>query len=64
MHNVFVRLIVYVLSPLIAGAVAMIPGWGVTYEDGVVSVHIETLAAAVVAAAGLSGAVFARWGTR
>jgi hypothetical protein len=30
----------------------------------VVSLHLETLIGAVVAALGISGAVFARWGIR
>lgn len=64
MNSIVVRMILYVLSPLIPAAVALIPGWGVAYADGVVSIHVETLVGAVVAAFGLSGAIFARWGVR
>lgn len=64
MNHVIVRMVIYVLSPLLATGVALVPGWGVAYADGVLSVHMETLVGAVVAAAGLSGAVFARWGIR
>jgi hypothetical protein len=64
MHSVVVRMILYVLSPVLATGAALLPGWGVAYAEGVLSVHLETLVAAIVAAAGLSGAVFARWGIR
>ncbi|MBE2275783.1 MAG: hypothetical protein IAE87_05740 [Rhodobacteraceae bacterium] len=64
MSNVYVRMFLYVLSPLIAMLAAMLSHWGVGYADGVLSVDIEALARAAVAAFGLSGAVFARWGVR
>lgn len=62
MNSVIIRVIFYVLSPLLTMAATMLPGWGVAYADGVVSLHLETLIGAVVAALGISGAVFARWG--
>ena len=64
MNAVAVRIILYVLSPILTTLVAMVPGWGVAYADGVLSVHVETLAAAVAGGLGLSGAVFAKWGVR
>jgi len=64
MNSVIVRVIFYVLSPILTALVTMLPGWGVAYADGVVSLHLETLIGAVVAALGVSGAVFARWGIR
>lgn len=64
MNNVIVRIILYVISPLIPALVALIPGWGIAYADGVVSLHLETLVGAIVAALGLSGAIFAKWGVR
>lgn len=64
MNNVIVRIILYVISPLIPALVALIPGWGIAYADGVVSLHLETLVGAIVAALGISGAVFAKWGVR
>lgn len=64
MQSVAVRIAVYVLSPVFAALAALGAGWGVDYADGVLSVHVETLAGAVVAGLGLSGAVFARWGVR
>lgn len=64
MNNVYVRLALYVLSPLLTALATMIPGWGVAFADGVLSINIETLAAAVVGGLGLSGAIFARWGVK
>jgi hypothetical protein len=64
MNSVIVRVVLYILSPLIPALLALIPGWGVSYAGGVVSIHVEALVAAVVTAFGLSGAVFARWGVR
>lgn len=64
MNSVVVRIILYVVSPLIPAALALLPGWGISYAGGVVSIHVETLVAAVVAALGISGAVFSRWGVR
>lgn len=64
MNAVYVRLILYVLSPLLTTLVALIPGWGVSYVDGVLSVDVDTAAGAAVAAIGLSGAILAKWGVR
>jgi hypothetical protein len=64
MNSVIVRVVFYVLSPILTALVTMLPGWGVAYADGMVTVHLETLIGAVVAALGISGAVFAKWGIR
>lgn len=64
MSNVLVRMVLYVLSPLLATGVALVPGWGVAFDGTTLSINIEVLIGAVVAAFGLSGAVFARWGVR
>lgn len=39
-------------------------GWGVTYDVAthMLSINVEAVIGAAVAAAGLSGAIFARWG--
>lgn len=64
MSSVYVRLALYVLTPLLTAFAAAIPGWGVGFSDGVVSINIEALAGAVVTAFGLSGAIFAKWGVK
>jgi len=64
MTNVIVRIVFYVLSPLLPAAFAVLLDWGITYADGVVMLDLETLIGAVVTALGISGAVFARWGIR
>lgn len=66
MHSVAVRIILYVLSPILATLVAMVPGWGVSYDAAthMLTINLGTLAAAVVGGLGVSGAIFARWGVR
>ena len=64
MTSVYVRIALYVLSPLLTGLVALLPGYGIAFTDGVLSIDLATLAGAVVAALGLSGAVFAKWGVK
>lgn len=64
MNNVIIRIVLYVLSPLISAAIALLPGWGISYAGGVVSIHVEALVGAIIAALGISGAVFARWGIK
>lgn len=64
MNSVLVRMIIYILSPLLATAVALVPGWGVAFDGSTLSINIEVLIGAVVAAFGLSGAIFARWGVK
>ncbi|TQS72765.1 hypothetical protein ERN12_05880 [Rhodobacteraceae bacterium] len=64
MTNIYIRMIMYIVSPLLTALVALVPGWGVHYAEGVLSIDIATLAGAVVAALGLSGAIFAKWGLK
>ncbi len=66
MHNIIVRMVIYILSPVLATAVGLISGWGVSYNAAthVLSLDLPALIGAVVAAVGLSGAIFARWGVR
>jgi len=45
----FVRTLIYSLSPTIATAMATVAGYGVGYDNGVVSLHIPTLAGFVIA---------------
>lgn len=66
MNNIIVRMVIYILSPLIATAVGLISGWGVSYNatSHVLSLDLPALIGAVAGAVGLSGAVFARWGVK
>lgn len=64
MNSVYARMAIYILSPILTTAVALIPGWGVTYADGVLTVDLSTAAGAAVAAIGLSSAVFSKWGVK
>ncbi|MBT9386340.1 hypothetical protein KM176_23785 [Pseudooceanicola sp. CBS1P-1] len=64
MTNIYVRLILYVLSPLLTALVALLPGWGIGFGDGVLTIDLSTLAGALVAALGLSAGVFAKWGIK
>ena len=57
-----IGMIMYIVSPLLTALVALVPGWGVHYAEGVRSIDIATLARTVMAALGLSGAIFAEWG--
>ncbi|WJS86686.1 hypothetical protein [Paracoccus sp. TOH] len=66
MNSVFVRMAIYVLSPLLTMLAGMLGGWGVTYDAAthMLSINVAAVIGAAVAAAGLSGAIFARWGVR
>lgn len=66
MNSVFVRMAIYVLSPLLTMLAGLLGGWGVSYDatSHMLTINVETVIAAAVAAAGLSGAIFARWGVR
>ncbi|GLK63352.1 hypothetical protein [Paracoccus kondratievae] len=66
MNSVFVRMAIYILSPLLTMLAGLLGGWGINYDAAthVLSINVEAVIAAAVAAAGLSGAVFARWGVR
>ena len=64
MTNVYARIALYVLSPLLTSLVAMLPGWGIGYSDGVLTIDLSTAIGASAVALGLSGAVFAKWGVK
>ena len=66
MNSITVRMVLYILSPLLTTLAGLLGGWGVAYDAAthVLSVNTGTLSAAIVAAFGLSGAIFARWGVR
>ncbi|AFA44868.1 hypothetical protein [Rhodobacter capsulatus] len=63
---VWARVAYYVLSTALALLPPTLAGWGVSYDaaQGVVSINIETLAAAIGAALASSAAVFAVWGKK
>lgn len=70
MNNINVRMLIYVLSPLLTMAAPLLAGYGVTLdaEQGILSIHLETLFS--VAGGGLLGGfaiskgVLAKWGKR
>lgn len=67
LNNVYVRLASYMLSLLIGLIPAWAAGWlVVSIVDGWLQVHIQIEGAvtALVAATGLSGGIFAKWGIR
>lgn len=64
MNAVYVRIILYVLSPILTTLIAKIPGWGVGFSNGVLTIDLSTLAGVIVAALGFSGAIFAKWGVK
>lgn len=64
MNSVYVRMALYVLSPILTTLVALIPGWGVSYADGVLSIDLTTAAGAALGATGLSAWIFAKWGVK
>lgn len=66
MQSVYIRLALYVLSPLLTLLAPLLAGYGLSYdaEAQAITVALPTLIGAVVAALGLSGAVLTRWGVR
>lgn len=64
MNNVYARIALYVLSPLLTALVALLPGWGIGYADGVLTIDVGTVVGAAAGALGLSGLVFRKWGVR
>jgi hypothetical protein len=67
MTNVYVRLIVYVLSAFLGQIPAIALGW-FSYQllDGMihVTISLEGAATALLTAVGISGGVFKVWGTK
>ena len=67
MTNVYVRLIVYILSTILGSIPAVALGWfSYKFLDGMihVTVSLEGAATALLAAIGISGGVFKIWGTK
>ena len=67
MNNVYVRLIVYILSTVLGSVPAVALGWfSYQFLDGMihVTVSLEGAAMALLSAVGISGGVFKVWGTK
>lgn len=67
MNNVYVRLIVYILSTILGSVPAVALGWfSYQFLDGNinVTVSLEGAATALLSAVGISGGVFKVWGTK
>lgn len=65
MQNVYVRLILYVLSLLFGSLPAWAAGW-IAYdaETAVLTVQVEALLVAAFAGSGMAAGIFRRWGVR
>lgn len=66
MQNVYVRLIVYVLSTLLGSIPAVALGWfSYQFVDGMIliSISVEGCVTALIVATGVTGSVFKIWGT-
>lgn len=67
MTNVYVRLIVYVLSTILGSIPAVALGWfSYQFQDDMihVTISLEGAITALLAAIGISGGVFKIWGTK
>ena len=67
MNNVYVRLIVYILSTILGSVPAVALGWfSYQFLDGNINmtVSLEGAATALLTALGISGGVFKVWGTK
>lgn len=67
MNNVYVRLIVYILSTILGSVpVAALGGFSYQFLDGNihVTVSLEGAVTALLTAIGISGGVFKVWGTK
>lgn len=67
MTNVYVRLIVYILSTILGSIPAIALGWfSYQFQDGLihVTISLEGAITALLAAIGISGGVFKIWGTK
>ena len=67
MTNVYVRLLVYILSTLLGSVPAVALGWfSYQFVDGLIQItlNLEGAVTALLVAIGLSGGVFKLWGTK
>lgn len=67
MTNVYVRLLVYILSTLLGSVPAVALGWfSYQFVDGLIqiTINLEGAVTALLVAIGLSGGVFKLWGTK
>ena len=67
MTNVYVRLLVYILSTLLGSVPAVALGWfSYQFVDGLIqiTINLEGADTALLVAIGLSGGVFKLWGTK
>lgn len=67
MTNVYVRLLVYILSTLLGSVPAVALGWfSYQFVDGLIQITInpEGAVTALLVAVGISGGVFKVWGTK
>lgn len=67
MNNVYVRLIVYILSIVLGSVPAVALGWfSYQFLDGMiyVTISLEGAVTALLTAIGISGGVFRIWGTK
>lgn len=67
MTNVYVRLLVYILSTLLGSVPAVALGWfSYQFVDGLIqiTINLEGAVTTLLAAVGLSGGVFKLWGTK
>lgn len=67
MTNVYVRLLVYILSTLLGSIPAVALGWfSYQFVDGLIqiTINLEGAVTALLVAIGLSGGVFKLWGTK
>ena len=66
MQNIYLRLALYVLGPVLAHFAAWLGGWGVIYdaEAQTLTIHIEAAVGAVFAGSALAAGVFRRWGVK
>lgn len=67
MTNVYVRLLVYILSTLLGSVPAVALGWfSYQFVDGLIqiTINLEGAVTALLVAIGISGGVFKLWGTK
>lgn len=60
----YLRTVIYSQSGTLATALASWAGWGVSVSDGIVLLHLPTLASAIFAGGGVAAGILRRWGVR